>query len=466
MEVAPHKLPPVPHGLSGLPRSLGVAGVLFLTLSATTPASSVFVIVPGMLRAAGSGALIALLIAALVCVATAYVYAELSSAWPIAGGEYVMVARTLGPMAGFVVLGVNVVNNLLFTPVVALGIGDVLALVIPGLPRVPVAMALVVLATGVGLLNIRTNAIVTGLFLIVELVALAVLVWAGLAFPIHDPVALLLHPQMPGDGGLVPASPAAIGTATTIAIFALNGYGMAVYFGEDMRDASRRIGGVVLLALCLVLLTEVVPVAAAIVGAPDLAAFFASDDPFGMLVGERGGAGLGRWVAGGVAIAIVNAAIVSILAFARFFYSTGRDGVWGGRLDIRLQIIHPRFGSPWIATLAIGAISLGGCLVPLDLLLVLSGAGLVLTYAAIALAALVGRRSGATSYAAYRMPFFPIAPWVTLIALAYIVWTSWFDLEEGRPGLIATAIQILVSILYYALVVRRRGAWVTRDPRG
>ncbi|QJU60500.1 APC family permease [Sphingomonas sp. AP4-R1] len=466
MQVEPHKLPPVPHGLPGLPRSLGVAGVLFLTLSATTPASSVFVIVPGMLRVAGSGALIALLIAAIVCVATAYVYAELSSAWPIAGGEYVMVARTLGPMAGFVVLGVNVINNLIFTPVVALGVSDVLARVIPGLPQTPVALALIALATGCGLLNIRTNALVTGLFLVVELLALAALCWAGLIAPVQDPVALLLHPRMPGGAGLVAATPAAIGTATTIAIFALNGYGMAVYFGEDMRDAPRRIGRVVLAALCLTLATEILPVAAAIVGTPDLAAFLTGEDPFGALVAARGGRALGDWVAAGVAIAIVNAAIVSILAFARFFYSTARDGVWGGRLDIRLQLIHPRLGSPWIATLGIGGVSLVCCLVPLDLLLVLSGAGLVLTYAAIALAALVGRRTGATAHAAYRMPLFPVAPVLTLIALAYVVWTSWLDPEEGRPGLIATGIQIAVSILYYGLVVRRRGAWVTRDPLG
>ncbi len=39
----------VPAALPGLTRSLGVAGVLFLTLSVATPASSVFVIVPGML---------------------------------------------------------------------------------------------------------------------------------------------------------------------------------------------------------------------------------------------------------------------------------------------------------------------------------------------------------------------------------------------------------------------------------
>jgi amino acid transporter len=68
-------------------RSLGVTGVLFLTLSVTTPASSVFVFIPDMIAIAGTGAIWAFLIAAIVCVATAFIYAELSSAWPVAGGN-------------------------------------------------------------------------------------------------------------------------------------------------------------------------------------------------------------------------------------------------------------------------------------------------------------------------------------------------------------------------------------------
>ena len=101
-----------------LARTLGLPAVLFLTLSISTPASSVFVILPGMVGAAGSGALLALLIAILICLATGVVYAELASAWPVAGGEYVFVAHTLGPAAGFAMLVVNLFNTLLF-PVVA-----------------------------------------------------------------------------------------------------------------------------------------------------------------------------------------------------------------------------------------------------------------------------------------------------------------------------------------------------------
>lgn len=447
-----------------LTRSLGLLGVLFLTLSVATPASSVFVIVPGMLHAAGSGTLWALAIAGVVCVATAFVYAELASVWPIAGGEYVMVARTLGPLAGFVMLGINVFNNLLFPPVLGLGVSAVLSTVIPGLPAVPVAVGVVALSTLIGLLNIRINAVLTGIFLGIEVLALLVVSGLGFAHATQPIGTLVLHPLMPLGGGLHAASPAAIGLATSVAIFALNGYGAAVYFGEEMHEASKRIGGAVLFALVATLLLEVVPIVALLMGSTDLHAAFVDDDPFGSLVLARGGRVLSGWIAVGVVIAILNASIACILSCARFFYSTGRDGAWGRPIDTWMQAIHPRFDSPWLATLFTGGVGVAACFLPLTLLLVLSGAGLIAIYAGIALAALVGRRTGATAHAPFRMPLYPAAPVLTLIALAYVVYTNWLDPDEGRPSLIATAAQMAGAALYYALVLRRRGAWVVRDP--
>ena len=433
-----------------LARTLGVPGVLFLTLSATTPASSVFVIVPETLQIAGSGALIAMLLAGIVSAATAFVYAELSSAWPVAGGEYVMVGRTLGPLAGFVMLAVNLVNNLLFPAVIGLGLSEILAAVWPGLPVVPVAVAMVALATLVALLHIRVNAWLTGIFLAIELLAVIAIVALAAAEPARPLLPLLAHPVGPA-GGVTAAS---IGLATTIAIFALNGYGLAVYFGEDMHDAPQRIAKVVLLALALTLL----------VGAPELAGLFASADPFGDFVRARGGEALAAAVALAVALAIVNAAIAGILAYARFLYSTGRHRAWGGRADGWIARVHPRLGSPHVATLIVGVAAMTACLVPLPLLLVLSGAGIAITYVGIALAALVGRANGATRHAHYRMPLFPLAPLVTIVALAGVFWASWLDTETGRPGLIATAIQMAAAAIWYRLVVRRRGEWRILEP--
>ena len=447
-----------------LARSLGVAGVLFLTLSVATPASSVFVIIPGMLQVAGTGAVWALILAGIVCVATAFIYAELSSAWPVAGGEYVAVARTLGPTAGFVMLGVNVFNNLLFPPLMGLLVSDILAVIIPGLPQVPIAIAFVAAAMLLALLNIRINAVVTGLFLLIEVIVVVVVLALGFGDRTRPIIDFLTHPVVAQGAALVPASIASIGVATSIAIFAFNGYGAAVYFGEEMHEAPRLIARAVLASLALTLILVGIPVVAALAGAVDLPALLAAPDPFGLLIRTRGNDGIASWVSVGVVIAIFNAMVACILACARFFYGTARDGSWGRPVDRWLVAIHPRFHSPSTATIVVGLAGIACCFLPVALLTILSATGLVAIYAGIALAAIAGRRSGATAHAQYRMPLYPIAPVLTLVALAGVVLVSWFDPEEGRPGLIVTAIQIAGSIAYYRLVLRRRGAWRVHIP--
>ena len=453
--------PPAP---AALVRSLGVVGVLFLTLSVTSPVSSLFVIVPGMLHVAGTGALWAMLLASLVCVATAFIYAELSSVWPVAGGEYVMVARTLGPLPGFVMLGVNVFNNLLFPPVLGLGLSAVLSVVVPGLPAVPLAVAVVGAATLVALLQIRVNAWITGVFLAIELLAVAAVIVFGVGDAARPVVTLLTAPVTLDAGVLVPATAASIGVATSIAIFALNGYGAAVYFGEEMHQAPRRIATAVLWAVALTLLCEGLPILAVLVGAPDLPAILASGDPFGLAVRMRAGDAAANWVAVGVAVSIVNAVIACILACARFFYGTARDRCWGRPVDVWLTAIHPRFGSPWIGTLVVGGAGILCCFLPLELLLVLSGTGLVAIYAGIALALIAGRMRGMLADAPFRSPLFPLAPALTLAALGYVVWLNWLDRGEGRAGLMMTGFQILLSAVYYLAILRRRGRWDVHVP--
>src|SRR5260221_10123094 len=74
-----------------LSRSIGILGNVFITLSGVTPASSVFIIVPVALVAAGSGSFLAFVFAAIVGVFMAFCWAELSAAFPIAAGGYGLV---------------------------------------------------------------------------------------------------------------------------------------------------------------------------------------------------------------------------------------------------------------------------------------------------------------------------------------------------------------------------------------
>lgn len=360
-------------------------------------------------------------------------------------------------------LGVSVFNNLFFPPVAGLGIAAVMAAVIPGLPAVPIAGAVVVGAMLIAMLDIRINALVTGVFLLTEVLVLAAVAWLGFSGIERPLVELLTAPVMVAGDALVPTGAAAIGVATVIGIFALNGYGVAVYFAEEMHDAPRRIAHAILWALLATLVLEGVPLIAALMETPNLARFFAAEDPFGPLVTVRAGNTAAALVAVAVVIAIANAIIAGILACARFFYGTARDESWGRPIDVWLATVHPRWGSPHIGTLLVGGIGVACCFLTIQLLLVLSGTGLVAIYAGIALAVIVGRRTGRTAQAHYRMPLYPLPPLITLAALGYVVWTSWLDAGEGRSGLIVTATQIAAAAGYYWFALRRRG-WTVRIP--
>jgi amino acid transporter len=448
----------------GLTRSMRVMGVLLLTLSATTPASSVFVGVPDALTDAGTGAVLSLIAAALMAAPIAYVYAELSSAFPIAGGEYAMTGRTLGPAAGYAVLGLTAFVNMVAAAVLALGIAPYLGSLWPGLDPTAVGLAVIALTTLMGVLHIRANAWVTGVFLALELIALGVLAWLGFAH-VERPVGeLLQQPVMTSNGALIPASFAAIGLATSVSVYVFNGFGGAVYFAEEMHEAPRLVARTILWAVAVTVATILVPVTAVLMGAPDLRALFGADNPFGAFVQSRGGQGLAVAVNLAVALAILNAVLATILQNARFFYSTGRDRSFHPWIDQLFLATHPAFHSPWGATLAAGATAAAMCFLGMSLLLKLAGATLAITYLVLCLAVIVGRLKGSTAHALYKAPLGLVMPLLGLGGAGYVLWFAALDPDEGRVSLVSGLAVMAGSLAYYFLVVRRRGVWRVNDP--
>jgi len=370
-----------------LKRSMRVIGTLLLTLSAVTPASSVFVIVPGVITQAGSGAFLSMAAAAILAIPIAYVYSELASAFPIAGGEYSMVGRSVGAAAGFATFGLTITSNMLAPAVLALGASTYLAVVVPDLNPIVVGMTIIAATTVLGILHIRTNAWVTGVFLLLELLALAVLAVLGFLDVKRSLWEIITHPVVVSQSALHPTPLAAIGVATSVSIFAYNGYGAAVYFAEEMHEAPRLIARTILWALVITVVTELVPLTAVLMGAPNLQGLLGSTSPFSDFITAVGGYALSVVIGLSVALAILNAVLATLLQNARFFYSTGRDGTWHPRINDAFLVTHDRFNSPWIATLAAGISSMAMCLLGLQWLLVITGTGIALIYAAVCIAA-------------------------------------------------------------------------------
>jgi amino acid transporter len=340
-----------------LQRSMNVFGTLLITLSTSTPASSVFTVVPGLLLASGTGAFLSMALAALVGLFMAFVYAELSSAYPLAGGEYAIVGRVVGAFPGFIVMGVYIVVSLLIPAVMALAIATYLGVLNPSLPTVPTAILTVALATLICVLNIRTNSAITGVFLLVEMLALSVMAGLGFAHVSRPLSDLILHPVLLSGASLVHAPIAVIGMATSIAIFAYNGFGAAVNFSEEMHEPKQHVARAILWALAITVIAELLPVTAVLMGVTDLRAFFGAGNMFGAFLAARGGSALNIGISLGVALAIFNATIAVLLVAARVTFSTGRDRVWPQPISQALALTHGRFHSPWVATLLCGVLA-------------------------------------------------------------------------------------------------------------
>ena len=213
-----------------LSRSLGVGGNVLITLSGISPASSVFILGGAALATYGTGVFWGFAIAGVISLLIAFCYAELASRHPLAGGDYSLVSRTLGPAAGVAVFFVGLITLPLIVAVFALGVADYLGVAIAGLDPVTTAVIVAAIATATACLNIRTNAWVTGAFLVVEMAALALLTVLGLIH-VERPITALFDPQAidAATGGLAPLGIAGLVIAVTQGIFSYNGYSGAVY---------------------------------------------------------------------------------------------------------------------------------------------------------------------------------------------------------------------------------------------
>lgn len=448
---------------AGFVRAMGPLGALFITLSGLSPSIGVFLVAPDVIHAAGTAALLCFAAAGVLGLAIGGVYAELASAYPETGGEYTIVGRILGPSAGFAMLGLNLFTFSIGPAITSLGVISYVQVVFPGIPAIPSAMALVVLCMAMGVLNIRLNAWITGAFLLIELASLATVAWLGFTHPARSALAVSLHPVMLDPAGhLAPVSMAALGVGAAAAIYAFDGYGSVVYFGEEIHAAPRQMAKVVFRALFVGALFMLTPVLAVVGGSPDLPALIDDASAVAHFVQRLGGDGVHKVMSLGVALALFNAMLAISLMGGRQLYSSARDQAWPPRISRAVSRLHLRFNSPWVATTVLGTTGVLWCLMPIDLLLILIGEGTAAIYACMCVAAIRGRK-GAAAHAPWRMPLYPLGPWLALLALIAVGVSELFD-ADARKGLMATVAVVVGSVGYYRLALHGRDRWGHKGP--
>lgn len=455
-----------PIGVEGqLHRKLSSFGVLLLTLSCLSPVFSIYGVGADVLQHAGTGAAGLFLIGIGAAIIWAVVYAELGSAYPYAGGDYVGVGTILGPWAGFASLTIWVVTAgpaaAFLAKIMAIYVVDL----VPAVSANLVTFGALVAAIGFALLAVRVSAIVTGIFLGIEMLAVFALIGAGFWHPVRSLGSVLAHPVALGAAGaLGPVAVGAMAMASVSAAYATTGGNQAIAFGEELAQPHRHMGNVVLVAGAIGAVATALPIIAVVVGAGDLRSILASPAPLSAFITSVAGPAAGRALSAGVALAIFNALIAQIMFLARLFFSCGRDQIFHRRVNTLLATVHRASGAPRAATLAVGVVSAICCLLDTHLLIVFASGLTVYSLALVSLAVLVGRWRRLTGQAGYwRSLLFPLAPILGLGLAAVFAVADLLDADVGRPSLIVLGALIGVGCLWYYIVLSKRaGGWMPR----
>jgi amino acid transporter len=159
----------------------------------------------------------------------------------------------------------------------------------------------------------------------------------------------------------------------------------------------------------------------------------------------------------GVALALFNAIIASMLAIGRVVYSSARDMAWPEPVNGWLASIHPRFKTPWIATILLGvACTTLSALSDIATLVTFLGVVICVLYALIAISALVSRYTQKDLDRPYKMPWFPVPVVLSLIGVGLAL-----SQQKGSDLVIVGCI-LGGSAIYYAiyLLPRPKTHWV------
>jgi amino acid transporter len=445
-----------------LARRLKVAGNLTITLAVIGPAASVFALGSLALRQQGSGAFLVFLIAALISGCLAVAWAELGALYPTAGGLYGIVARVLGRRASVMSLVLQLALFVIVPSAFALAAGQYLTAVWPAISPRAAALVLLAAATALAVAGIRFTAAVTAAFLALELTIILVFSALGFANADWSLAGTLLDPRVyAADGGAAPATLGTLLAGVVLGLGAYAGYGGAVILSEETRGPRRGVARAMLGALGIAVMAELLALAAALVGAPSQAQLTTAPAPMSYLVRALGGDRLVTVVTLALVATFFNIVLAVLLEYARILYSSGRDRTWPAPLSRAVGRIHPRTRTPVVATLAIGAAALVLSAVT-DYAAAVTFASLtvVVTFALIALSALVSRLRQPDLARPWRMPLWPLPPLVALAGVAATV------VLQTRTDLAIVAAILAAGVLYDAAYLRRRldTHWILLDP--
>ncbi len=342
--------------------AIGLAPVLFQSITHMAPAAAVAFSIIFAVTYAGGATPLAVVLALVACLLVAISIGQLGRHLPSAGGLYTYSARALHPAVGFFVAWGFMLAEPIVAPLLYLIFGNVISVYLNGhfgtptwlwAPLAAIAGIVVWALVYRGIRISTETGVILGAFEIVVFLALAItlIIAAGS----HNTLSVFL-PNTGNSNGL-----GSVFAGMVYTVLAFIGFEASAPLGEEAKDPRRTIPRAVLLSCVLIGLFYVICYYGAIVYfGPNVAAD--SKNGFFAFNGGDPWDGLAAKVWGPfsilVLLAIVNSAIANSNAGAnaatRVGYALGRVGI----LPRSFANVHPRYKTPYIAVHVQGALGI------------------------------------------------------------------------------------------------------------
>ncbi|WP_432074683.1 APC family permease [Streptomyces wuyuanensis] len=324
-------------GSGELRRRLGVTDAVLIGLGSMIGAGIFAALAPAA-RAAGSGLLIGLALAAVVAYCNATSSARLAARYPASGGTYVYGRERLGEFWGYLAGWGFVVGKTASCAAMALTVGSY---VWPGQAHA-IAVAAVVALTAVNYAGVQKSALLTRAIVAVVLAVLAAVVVTALTSVASDAARLDVGSDATFGGVL---------QAAGLLFFAFAGYARIATLGEEVRDPAHTIPRSISIALGITLVVYVL-VAVAVLTVLGPSGLAEASAPLSDAAREAGADWLAPVVRVGAAVAALGSLLALILGVSRTTLAMARDR----HLPHALAAVHPKFRVPHRAELVVGAV--------------------------------------------------------------------------------------------------------------
>ncbi len=374
-------------GNPSLVRSLGPAHLLLLGVGSIIGAGIYVMTGSAAAHFAGPAVLLSFLLAGTACAFAGLCYAELSSTMPVTGSAYVYAYATLGEVAAWVIGWLLVLEYAIAGATVAVGFsGYFVSLLASFRVTVPAAIATPFVrsvATGGGydfvagggvniiasaavlvmatplVFGVRQSAAINSAIVMLKIVVLIAFVLFGANAVAPSRWTPFLPPN---EGGFAFGWPGVFRAASVI-FFAYLGFETVSTAAAEARNPQRDVPLGILgsLGLCTLLYIVVAAVLTGIVPYRELGVA----DPLAVAVDAIGKPWLLLFVKVGAVIGLTSILLSTCYGQSRVFYAMARDGL----LPPMFSALHPRFGTPWLGTIAIAlGMALAAGLLPITLL--------------------------------------------------------------------------------------------------